>query len=196
VNRWRRKLGEWIARPGVSLWLRLGVSPNQLSFLGFLGHLGAGAAVALGQPLWGGALVLLFSLCDLWDGALARLSGKVSPFGTILDSVLDRLSEVAVFLGILFLILSGGVNFPFAVPVLFLALSGSLLTSYVRARGEGVRIECTPGVFTHSERTLVLGLGLLFPSWLYVALGLIALLSWVTVAQRLWDLWRQSSPWM
>lgn len=196
MNKVRRRLGEYITKPGVSLLLRIGVSPNQLSILGFLGNLAAATVIALGHPLWGGVLFLIFSLCDLWDGALARLSNRTSTFGAILDSVLDRLSEVAIFFGLLILILSGKVYFAFALPILFLALTGSLLTSYLRARGEGAGIVCTTGILTRPERTVLLGLGLIFSSWLHIALSLIALLSWVTVVQRILELWRQSSPWI
>jgi len=135
--------------------------------------------------------VLVAGFFDILDGALARRTKKATPFGGVLDSTLDRLSEAAVLLGIL--VAFGGS--PLLVLLVFLALLGSLLVSYVRARAEGVGLECGVGLFTRAERVVVLALGLLLSGIAYalvIALAIVAVFSFFTFGQRLVYVWRQT----
>jgi CDP-diacylglycerol--glycerol-3-phosphate 3-phosphatidyltransferase len=164
------------------------ISPNALSLVGFLLSLLAASQVGLGHLLWGGLLVLLAGFVDLLDGAVARLGGKVTPFGAVLDSALDRLSEAAVLLGLV-------VHFwgSLTVYLIYAVLVGSFLVSYIRARGEGLGLVMETGLFTRGERVVVMALGLVFPVVLWPALALIALLSWFTMGERLFAVWRKTA---
>jgi len=126
------------------------------------------------------------------DGALARGTGEVTRFGSILDSTLDRLSEAALLLGVLFVYASGN-SVPGAVLV-GLALVGSLMVSYIRARAEALDLECEVGLFTRPERVIVLALGLLFSRFDYaltIALVIIVVFSFITALQRILNIRRQ-----
>jgi len=164
------------------------MSPNALSLVGFLLSLLAASQVALGHLLWGGLLVLLAGFVDLLDGAVARLGGKATPFGAVLDSALDRLSEAAVLLGLV--VHFGGSSM---VYLIYAVLVGSFLVSYIRARGEGLGLVMETGLFTRGERVVALALGLVFPVALWPALALIALLSWFTVGERLFSVWQKTA---
>lgn len=160
-----------------------------MTVLGMVIAMGGAAAIALGHLLVGGLLVLLSGLCDLLDGALARKVGKTSRFGALLDSTLDRAAEAAYFFGLLILYIRLD-----SVPGMLLvnlALVGSVLVSYVRARAEGLGLACPVGVFSRAERVVVLALGLILNQVL-VALGLLCLLAFVTVGQRLLFVWQQT----
>jgi CDP-diacylglycerol--glycerol-3-phosphate 3-phosphatidyltransferase len=176
-----RGLAESMVRP----LARAGVSPNVLSLLGFCGMLGVGCVLALGHERLGGLLIIPVGLLDALDGALARSTGKTSPFGAFFDSTLDRFAEIALYLGLLYLYREDTL----AIILLYLAITGSLMVSYTRARAEGLGIECKVGLFTRLERLLTLVLGLLL-NRLVLALLVLAVLSNLTAAQRMWHVWR------
>ena len=171
--------------------VRARLTPNAISWLGFIIILGAAALIITGHPFAAGFVVLLAGFFDILDGALARRSKKVTPFGGVLDSTLDRLSEAAVLLAIV-------VSFEktlLLVLLVFLALVSSLLVSYIRARAEGAGLECGVGLFTRAERVLVLALGLLLSHIDYallIALAIIAVFSFFTAGQRLVYVWQQT----
>jgi CDP-diacylglycerol--glycerol-3-phosphate 3-phosphatidyltransferase len=180
--------------PIVLFMARLGISPNHLTLLGFAGNVGAGALAARGQFIAAGALSLVASGLDLLDGALARATGRATAFGAVLDSTLDRLSEAAVL---------GGLAFYFAqrndreeVMLCFIAMVGSILVSYVRARAENFGLDLREGLFTRPERVLVLGLGLIIDQT-RIALWVLAVVAGLTALQRLyvvWDTFRRNPP--
>jgi CDP-diacylglycerol--glycerol-3-phosphate 3-phosphatidyltransferase len=180
--------------PIVLFMARLGISPNHLTLLGFGGNVGAGALAARGQFIAAGALSLVASGLDLLDGALARATGRATAFGAVLDSTLDRLSEAAVL---------GGLAFYFAqrndreeVMLCFIAMVGSVLVSYVRARAENFGLDLREGLFTRPERVLVLGLGLIIDQT-RIALWVLAVAAGLTALQRLyvvWDKFRRDPP--
>ena len=189
LSQLRSGLSVRFTQPVARLLARAGVSPNALSISGFIINLGAGAVIAEGSLFWGGVLVLFSALFDLMDGALARASNKVTTFGGILDSTLDRLSEAVVLLGVLILYLQepnvlGGV-------LVYLCIAGSLLVSYIKARGEGAGLKCNVGIFTRAERVVALVLGLLL-NQVVIALLVIGFLSYYTAAQRLTYLYQQT----
>ncbi|GAH63631.1 unnamed protein product, partial [marine sediment metagenome] len=106
-----------------------------------------------------GFVVLIAAFFDILDGALARRTNQTTHFGAVLDSTLDRLAEAVVLLGILFLYARE--QAVAEILLVSLALLGSLLVSYIRARAEAVGLECQVGLFTRAERVIVLALGLL-----------------------------------
>jgi len=167
---------------------RTGLTPNALTALGLAGSLGAAALVAGGYFLIGGVVVLAAAALDLLDGALARATGRVTPFGGVFDSVLDRLGEAAVLGGVLFHFSEGGHRQE--VVLAFIAVVGSVMVSYVRARAEGAGVKLTEGIFTRPERVIVLGLGLMLDQML-IALWVLAVLTVFTALQRLFVVWRR-----
>jgi CDP-diacylglycerol--glycerol-3-phosphate 3-phosphatidyltransferase len=174
---------------------RLGFTPNALTILGSLLTACVGLLVAQGWFLAAGVCLWLFSLTDTLDGALARATNRVSVFGAFLDSVCDRYAEAAVFFGLVWWYQTTGNSL--GVVLAYLALVGSLMVSYARARAEGVGLQAADvGWFQRPERIIVLGVGLLLapfvPAALLVVLGLLAILTTVTVLQRVRHVARMS----
>jgi CDP-diacylglycerol--glycerol-3-phosphate 3-phosphatidyltransferase len=189
----RKSLGSRVALPVVRLLARTPLTPNAITWLGFIISLGAAALIVTRHLLAAGVVVLVAGAFDLLDGALARLTGRTTRFGAILDSTLDRLSEAALLLGLVYVFARDG-EVGWCLLAGF-ALLGSLVVSYIRARMEGLGIECRAGLFTRPERVVVLALGLLlagFDHALVAALALVTAFSYITAGQRLVYAWRQT----
>jgi len=189
----RRTLSNSVAPPLARLLAKTPLSPDALTWLGFFITIGAAVLVGTGHFLAAGIVVLVAGLFDLLDGALARLTNRVSRFGAVLDSTLDRLSEAAVLIALLYVFMQGQ---HLTENILTgITLVGSFTVSYIRARIEGLGIECKAGIFTRPERVVILSLGLMLNQFDYAllsALGVIAFFSWVTVVERLVYAWRQT----
>ena len=168
--------------PLATLLHRLGANANQVSVAGFALNLAAAALVTTGHFIAAGVLYLVAGTLDLLDGVLARAGGKPTRFGAFLDSTLDRASEGVVFAAIGYRFAAEGSAVDAGVVVL--ALLGSVLVSYVRARAEGLGAACRTGIATRAERVLIVALGLLF-GLLAEAVYLVAFLTAVTVVQRI-----------
>ena len=189
----RKTLSYYFTQPLVRLLARTGVSPNAITWSGFLLTIGAAALIIIGQPFAAGFVVLIAGFFDILDGALARSTNRTSQFGAFLDSTLDRLSEAVLLLGIL--VLYAREQSTAGILIVGIALIGSLLVSYLRARAEALGLECQVGIFTRAERIIVLALGLLLSQIDYaliIALSIIAVFSLVTIVQRLVYVWRQT----
>jgi len=164
-----------------------GATPAALTIAGLVLSGLAGLALATGRFLTAALLLVLSGLCDMLDGDVARISGRVSDEGAFLDSTVDRYSEALVLLGALFYYLFRSPAAPEGgtAVAIFLALWGSLLVSYTRARAEGLGRECTVGIAERPERVVLLIVGaLLGPAVMRVVLWLLVLLAHVTAAQR------------
>ncbi len=169
--------------PFVRVLTAAGVTPTMLTTVGFLGNVAAAVVIAFGYLFVGGVLVLVFSALDMLDGAVARATGSASRFGALYDSTLDRLSEAAVLAGIAWYYLDLGHR---EEPMLaIVAIVGSLMVSYVRARSEGLGQPITDGLFTRSERVVITGVALML-GWVRIALWLLAILTVFTTFQRVW----------
>lgn len=172
--------------PIVAPLASIGVTPNMISITGFAGNVLAACLAAGGHFLAAGIAMLLFSALDLLDGALARKTGTVTRFGALFDSVLDRLSEAAVLAGLLFHYSERG-GHTTEIAVIYAAIVGSVMVSYVRARAEGLGLELREGLFTRAERVLLLAAALIVGSvavpW---ALWVLAVLSHLTAIQRVY----------
>ncbi len=149
----------------VPLLAKLKLEPNHLSVLGLLLSMGAGASYVF-SPFWGGMLTLLSGLMDTLDGSLARELGKTRKAGAFLDSVIDRYTELLIFLGI-WGYFYRHYSLPLVSVLIILILFGSLMVSYTRARAEGLGEKCLVGLFQRGERIISLGCAgfiyLLFP---------------------------------
>ena len=168
--------------PLAALLHRLGASADQISVTGFVLNVAAAALVVTGDLVAAGALYLFAGMLDLLDGVLARTGGKPTRFGAFLDSTLDRASEGVVFAAIAYRFAAEGSALDASIVVL--ALLGSFLVSYVRARAEGLGAECRVGIATRAERVILVALGLL-SGLLPEAIRVVALLTAVTVVQRI-----------
>jgi phosphatidylglycerophosphate synthase len=169
--------------PVVDILDSLGVTPMGVSLAGLamsvIGALFAGAGSLVAAAL----ILAVASICDSLDGSLARRTGKASTFGAFFDSSGDRVAEFAYFAALVFFYRSEGS----AVMIFFtlMALAGSFLTSYARARAEGLGLECAVGILERPERIVLLTAGLLFGGRILdVAIVLLAILSIYTFIQR------------
>ena len=165
-----------------------------LTVFGAGGNIGAAVLCALGDFWVAGIVMLLFSSIDFLDGALARATGRATDFGSVFDAVMDRVSEAAVLFGLLVWFSDKGGQTDELL--IFVAVSGSMLVSYVRARAEIVGVSLREGLFTREVRVAVLGIALIVGglrggndviTW---ALWALAVLTVLTAAQRLWLVWR------
>ena len=184
-----------ILDPIVSVLTSLGVPPTLVSILGLLLSLYGAGVVARGQLALGGVFLLLSGICDVLDGDLARRRGMASRFGAFLDSTLDRVAEFGFFGGFLYYLIhrpGGASDVVFVITIT--ALTGSVMTSYVRARAEGLGYECTVGIMERPERIVALTLGLLLGyRVLTVILAVLAVTTMYTFIQRIIHVHRVSS---
>lgn len=186
-----------ILAPIVRLAIALHLTPNTITVIGLFFTIVASALVAGGWLLVGAAVLTAGSLLDAVDGALARAQGGGTAFGSFLDSTLDRASEAILYVGIAVWMMNA-LDVP-TLPVLavFLALAGSFLVSYARARAEGIGLEANVGLAPRTERLVLIiaGLALAGLGFTPVLIGIIVLIAALTVAtviQRIWHVWRLS----
>ena len=184
----RKTVASYLTQPVVRFLARTSVTPSALTWFGFLLAVGAAALIITGHLFAAGFVVLFAGFFDMLDGALARHLNRTTCFGAFLDSTLDRLSEAVLLVGILLHVVNQS---SVAVVLVFLALLGSLLVSYVRARAEALGLECLVGLFTRAERVIVLALGLLL-NQIVIALAIIVAFSFFTFGQRLIYVWQQT----
>jgi len=193
-------ISEWIGR-GVSPvrnslargLLRIGLRPNHVTVLGMLLTVGAGGAVAAGKAWWPWAvgLVVAAGACDMLDGAMANVGGAKSRFGGVLDSICDRASDGALYLGpALYFAVRPDAPGPAEANLTLVLLAGlglvwAYLISYVRARAERVVPWCGGGFWQRGERVVTIFLGLAF-GHLVIAVWILGLWPLTTVAHRLW----------
>ena len=186
-----RSAPAWLVDPPVNLLARLRVTPNMLTVAGVLGNIGAGVLAGYGEFLLAGVVVLAASSLDMLDGALARATGQATPFGSVFDATLDRVSEAAVLFGLLVYFSARGDRTEELL--IFAAVVGSILVSYVRARAQIIGVKLTEGVFTRLERVVVLGGGLMLDAaWddsVTAMLWVLAVLAGATALQRLALVW-------
>ncbi len=194
----RKAIAAHVTQPIVSLLARSHITPNTVTWIGFLIIIAAAVLAGLGYPFAAGWVMLFSSVFDMIDGALARGTNQVTRFGGILDSTLDRLSEAIVLLGIIAFYLYQPTPNPsgaWVVILIGLTIISSFLVSYIRSRAEAANVDCQVGIFTRAERVIILALGLILSSIDYAlvaALGIITLLSTVTVVQRLLHSYQQT----
>jgi len=184
-----RYLVRGIIDPIANLLVWLGFTPNTLTLIGFLMNVAVAVVLSQGRLRWGALAFLLASAFDGLDGALARKLGRVSRFGAFLDSTIDRLSEAAVFLGLLVWCTGRGAKQE--IVLIYATIVGSLMVSYSRARAEGLGMECKVGLLTRMERAIVLFVGLLLEQ-VTITLWVMAVLTNLTALQRMAYVWRTS----
>src|SRR5262245_40354111 len=177
----------------ISEWLlRSHVRPNTLTTVGAVLVVASAVAYAFGYIRTGGALLLASGIVDTFDGQVARRGGMESKFGAFYDSTLDRVGDGATFIGIAaYLLHAPGVGWRSETATVgMVAILGSLLVSYARARAEGLGIDCKVGIVQRAERLIAIGIPSVLVGAgprgivLQVIVAILALLSTVTVVQR------------
>jgi CDP-diacylglycerol--glycerol-3-phosphate 3-phosphatidyltransferase len=179
-----------ISQPVARAFARTGLTPNQVTAAGFLVNAVAAVLVGSGQFVAGAVVMLLGSALDLVDGALARLTGQNTPFGSVFDAVLDRYSEGVVLFGLLIWELNHARSVEAAL--IFATVVGSFLVSYTRARSEVIGVPLKDGLFTRAERVVLIAVALILSRVPYVLIGclwLLAALTNLTALQRLHYVW-------
>ena len=159
-----------VINPIVRLLIRMGVTPNMVTTIGLLGNIASAIIIAYagyesyttGSPRFdlitiAGVVTIVFSLFDMLDGQVARLGNMVSRFGALYDSVLDRYCELFTVGALSYYLIMNG--YVIGALIAFLALVGSVMVSYVRARAEGVGLECKVGFMQRPERVVVTSIG-------------------------------------
>lgn len=172
-----------------SFLLRIKMQPNHITLLGLLGSIAAGVLIAFGHLLWAGLLAALMAPLDAVDGAMARLKGNPTIFGSFFDSVIDRYDELFLLAGLTYHFIQQANTW--GVMLTFGAAAGSVLVSYTRAKAEALGLNAKVGFMTRIERSIVLIIGLLVGKPL-VSVGIIAILANITAIQRIASVWQQS----
>jgi len=189
---WVRKWAERL----VSVFRDSPLTPNMLTLFGLVITGAGAAALAVGHLTIAGFILWFAGLFDILDGALARASGKVYPYGAFLDSTVDRYSEGLVYLGLLVFFL--GQHQTVQPVLILLALAGSFLVSYVRARAQSLGFTCEVGILARPERVVIIVAGLLLDGIvghhvvLTLALVILAVGTNFTAVQRIWVVWQQN----
>jgi CDP-diacylglycerol--glycerol-3-phosphate 3-phosphatidyltransferase len=196
LNKVRPALGRVLTPIGKAV-ARTGITPNAVTVIGTVGVV----AGALGwfprqEYFWGTMVITAFVLFDMLDGAVARVTGKISKFGAFLDSTMDRIADAAIFSGLMIGLYREGDRDTLAALALYCMVAG-VVTSYAKARAESLGYTCDVGIAERAERTLIVlvptgfdGLGV--PYILAIGLSVLAVLTTITVGQRLGTVYKQA----
>lgn len=178
-----------ILDPVAGFFNRLGIAPNTMTLAGLIGNTIGAYFLSQGHMTIGGLFILAMGPVDALDGTMARLRGESTAFGAFVDSVTDRYSELIIFGGLLFHYIQQ--SDWISIAGVYLAAAGSILVSYVRARGQSLGMDTKVGILTRFERYMVLAPSLVlnFP---LVGIWITAVLGNVTAVQRIIDVRRQA----
>src|SRR5688500_8999641 len=199
LGHWVRDWIMWVIGPMERGFVRAGLSPDIFNFVGAMLGLAAGVAFATGAFTLAGWLVLLGGAADIFDGRIARARGLANKYGEFLDSTLDRFSETFAYTGLALRL----AHTPWMALATALALGGSMLVSYTRAKGEALGVSCKGGIMQRAERLVLLALAALLDAplsaragWapgtiLGLAVAAIGLGSLGTAAYRTWFIARR-----
>jgi CDP-diacylglycerol---glycerol-3-phosphate 3-phosphatidyltransferase len=177
-----------------TIFVNTPITPNMLTMFGLLINIGVAALIATGNLFWGGVLIVFAGLFDLLDGALARITNRITPFGGFLDSSLDRYSEGVIYMGLLWYFLQRGRTLE---PMLiFAVIVGSMMVSYTRARATALNVDAEVGIMARSERIGALAIALILspvlPDIVTWALWLVAIGAQITTIQRILHVYNQA----
>ena len=205
-----QKVIYWVINPIVRGMIRIGITPNIITFTGLVLNIVAAVLVIYGAVQcpgdlsyvgWSGAIVLFAGLFDMMDGRVARLGNMSSVFGALFDSVLDRYSELFTLFGISYWLILNG--YMWGSILTFVALIGSIMVSYVRARAEGLDLDCKVGLMQRPERVVLTAIACILTGCisksegfdpvmiLIVAMGIIAVLANLTAFWRIYHCFKQ-----
>jgi CDP-diacylglycerol--glycerol-3-phosphate 3-phosphatidyltransferase len=182
----RSFLSGYIEKPIATVLNSAGFSPNKITICGLILNIITAHQISLGNFLESGILLILASSLDMVDGTLARMQNKVTKVGALFDSCVDRLSEAFIFLGLL-AHYSTHQQETHILFLIYVSIISSFMVSYLRARGEGLGVDCKVGFMTRPERIVTMTFGLLLNQVLF-ALIIISVLSTITSIHRFWHI--------
>ena len=169
---WKQSGQEFIyglINPVIKVFIKIGITPNMITSMGLFLNLIAAVILIIGAEMgarndhtfvaYSGIVILFAGLMDMVDGRLARMGNMAGPFGALYDSVLDRYSEMIMFLGICYYLVA--FDYLLSSIFAFIAMIGSIMVSYTRARAEGLGIDCSVGLMQRPERILIIGISAL-----------------------------------
>ncbi len=191
-------LQEWArstARSAARIFVKTPITPNMLTLFGFVLNLAVAGLLATGHLVAGGVMILVAGLFDMLDGALARITERMSEFGAFLDSVVDRYSEAVILLGLLLFYYNNEPGHHLQqVLLLYAILFGSMMISYARARAGALNISNEVGLMARPERIILIAVGLLFKTFLLLpVLWILAVGTHITSVQRIIHVWQVTS---
>ena len=177
-----------LLQPFFRISIALEVNPNMFTTIGFFISFLSAYFFATGALRVGGALFILSGIFDVIDGQVARATNRATKFGALYDSTLDRYAEVLIFFGIAYYFIRE--DLLFASIAACVALGGSIMVSYVRARAEGLGFSCKVGLMQRPERITILGITALIHEYVFIGgVVFVALLSNFTAIQRIYHIW-------
>ena len=188
---WVRDFYFAIITPVVKIAIRMKLHPNFFTFMGLVLGIVAAFFLGYGHFSWGGIFVLLSGCCDVFDGMIARSRGIGTKFGALFDSTFDRYTEIVVLLGTSYYFINQDMLLTSLVSLL--AMAGSLMVSYVRARAEGLGLDCKVGIMQRPERVVYMGFGAIAGQVPFIlVLYAIAILANFTAVQRVIHVWHNT----
>ncbi len=184
-----RKRFKGVLDPIAGFFNRLGLMPNTMTILGLIGNTIGAVYLATGHMTIGGLFILAMGPVDALDGTMARLRGEPTKFGGFVDSVTDRYSELVIFLGLILYYSQHGSWWQ--VALVYAAAAGSVLVSYIRARGQSLGYDTKIGILTRFERYAIMSPALILNLTIW-GVGIIAVFANITALQRILDVRRQA----
>lgn len=181
--------GGWLLEKAVAGLAASGIHPNLLTLLGLIVNIWAAALLAVGEFFTAAIVIFLAGIFDMADGRVARAQGRVTAFGAFFDSLIDRYSDMVLYMGLL--VWYARLGRFFYVVIVAVAMAGSFMVSYSRARAESLIPACKVGFMERPERVVLLIIGCLFNRMAPV-LWVIAVLTTVTVIHRIAYTWRET----
>jgi len=189
ITRQIGRAGGWLLEKTVAALAATGIHPNLLTLLGLIVNIWAAALLAAGEFFTAGIVIFLAGIFDMADGRVARAQGRVTAFGAFFDSLIDRYSDMVLYMGLL--VWYARLGRFFYVVLVAVAMAGSFMVSYARARAESLIPKCNVGFVERPERVVLLIIGCLF-NRLAPVLWVIALLTTVTVIHRIAFTWQET----
>ncbi len=186
---WLRKTFSQVLNSIGGFLNNLGIRPNVITLVGLFGNFGSAGLIAMGELTWGGLLAMIIWPLDALDGTMARLRGEDGKYGSFIDSTTDRYSEIAIYGGLMIYFIRN--DLWLGIVLTYLALTGSLMVSYTRAKAESLGFTAKNGLFSRAERYIVLMPGIIFrrPD---ISLWILAVMTYVTAFQRFFYVRRQA----
>jgi len=188
LQAWARSM----ARRAAQIFVKTPITPNMLTVFGLVLNTVAAALLVTNHLVAGGVMIIVAGLFDMLDGALAKITNRMSSFGAFLDSVTDRYSEAVILLGLLlFYYFHEGIQGATEVVLIYVILVGSMMISYTRARAGALHIQNEVGILARPERIILLAIGLLFRIELLLpVLWVLAVGTQFTALQRIFYVWQ------
>lgn len=181
-----------LVEPLGDVLVRLRINPNLFTTVGFSISIFAGYFFATGSLRWGALFIFLSGIFDILDGKIARGSNRVTRFGALYDSTLDRYAEMFTYFGVAYHFIKQGMFISSLASCI--ALGGSIMVSYVRARAEGLGFSCKVGMIQRPERIIVLGTTALIHEYALAAgIVFLAIMANITAIQRVYYIYSQEN---